>query len=48
MVGGTTYEEAKLVAQINASTPGVRAVLGGTSVLNSDTYFKVILSIPEK
>ncbi|KAI9793389.1 MAG: vacuolar protein sorting-associated protein 45 [Peltula sp. TS41687] len=38
VVGGATYEEAKVVAQINASTPGVRIVLGGTSVLNSESF----------
>lgn len=38
IVGGTTYEEAKMVAQINASTPGVRVVLGGTTIHNSDTF----------
>ncbi|KAI5838976.1 Sec1-like protein [Morchella snyderi] len=42
MVGGTTYEEAKLVAQVNAATPGVRVVLGGTSVLNSRTFLDEI------
>ncbi|CUS14780.1 unnamed protein product [Tuber aestivum] len=42
MVGGTTYEEAKLIAQINASTPGVRVVLGGTSVLNSRVFMDEI------
>jgi len=42
IVGGTTYEEAKLVAQINASTPGVRVVLGGTSILNSETFLQVV------
>lgn len=40
MIGGTTYEEAKVVAQINASTPGVRVVLGGTTVLNSELFFE--------
>lgn len=45
MVGGTTYEEAKLIAQVNASTPGVRVVLGGTSVLNSKVFMDVSLSI---
>jgi hypothetical protein len=34
-VGGTTYEEARYVAQLNASTPGVRIVLGGTTVHNT-------------
>ncbi|PUU81309.1 Sec1-like protein [Tuber borchii] len=42
MVGGTTYEEAKLIAQVNASTPGVRVVLGGTSVLNSKVFMDEI------
>ncbi|RPB02021.1 Sec1-like protein [Choiromyces venosus 120613-1] len=42
MVGGTTYEEAKLIAQINASTPGVRVVLGGNSVLNSKVFMDEI------
>ncbi|KAI8050293.1 Sec1-like protein [Syncephalis plumigaleata] len=34
-VGGTTFAEARLVAHLNASTPGVRIVLGGTNVVNS-------------
>lgn len=38
IVGGATYEEAKTVAQINASSPGVRVVLGGTSIHNSITF----------
>jgi hypothetical protein len=38
IVGGTTYEEARVVAQINASSPGVRVVLGGTSVHNSESF----------
>ena len=38
MVGGGTYEEAKMVAQVNASSPGVRVVLGGTGVLNSQMF----------
>ena len=41
IIGGATYEEAKLIAQINASTPGVRVVLGGTSVLNSSAFLSV-------
>jgi len=39
MIGGATYEEAKMVSQINAGTPGVRIVLGGTAVHNSSTFF---------
>ena len=38
MVGGTTYEEARTVAQVNASSPGIRVVLGGTTVLNSASF----------
>ena len=38
VVGGTTYEEARMVAQVNASVPGVRVVLGGTTVHNSETF----------
>lgn len=38
MVGGATFEEARIVAQMNASTPGVRVVLGGTEVLNSSRF----------
>jgi vacuolar protein sorting-associated protein 45 len=38
MVGGVTFEEAKSVSQINASSPGIRIVIGGTSVHNSTTF----------
>lgn len=42
MIGGTTFEEAKMVAQVNASTPGIRIVLGGTSVHNSSTFMEEV------
>lgn len=42
MIGGVTYEEAKLVASINAATLGVRVVLGGTTVHNSSTFLEEI------
>ena len=42
IVGGSTYEEAKMVAQINASSPGVRVVLGGTVVHNSRTFLEEV------
>ena len=42
MVGGTTYEEAKMVAQVNASSPGVRVVLGSTSIHNSATFLEEV------
>lgn len=38
MVGGTTYEEARFVAQFNKDTPGVRVVLGGSTVHNCERY----------
>lgn len=38
IVGGATYEEAKMVAQVNASSPGVRVVLGSTCIHNSSTF----------
>lgn len=41
MLGGTTYEEAKMVAGINQTIPGVRIVLGGTTVHNSESFLKV-------
>ena len=42
MVGGATYEEAKCVAQVNASSPGVRVVLAGTGVLNSAGFWEEV------
>ena len=38
MIGGATYEEAKTVASINAVTPGVRIVLGGTTIHNAGSF----------
>lgn len=42
MIGGATYEEAKTVAGINATTPGVRVVLGGTSIHNGSTFLEEV------
>jgi vacuolar protein sorting-associated protein 45 len=42
MVGGATYEEAKMIAGINATTPGVRVVLGGTTIHNSNTFLEEV------
>ena len=51
IVGGATYEEAKSVASINASTPGVRVVLGGTTIHNGASFLEevedAVLSWPE-
>jgi vacuolar protein sorting-associated protein 45 len=43
MVGGNTYEEAKMVAAINETLPGVRIVLGGTTIHNSESFLRVYL-----
>ncbi|KAH6661260.1 glucose inhibited division protein A-domain-containing protein [Truncatella angustata] len=42
IVGGATYEEAKMVAGINASSPGVRVVLGGTAIHNAATFLEEV------
>ncbi|KAI1334186.1 Sec1-like protein [Xylariaceae sp. FL0016] len=42
VVGGATYEEAKMVAGVNASSPGVRVVLGGTSIHNAATFLEEV------
>lgn len=42
MVGGATYEEAKMVAQVNASSPGVRVVLSATAIHNSTTFLEEV------
>ena len=41
-VGGATYEEAKMVAQVNASSPGIRVVLGATRIHNSATFLEEV------
>lgn len=45
MVGGVTFEEAKTVASMNASVPGVRIVLGGTCVHNSRSFMAEVESV---
>ena len=40
VIGGVTYEEAKLVAALNLTQPGVRTVLGGTGVVNSEIFLE--------
>jgi vacuolar protein sorting-associated protein 45 len=42
MIGGATYEEAKLVASVNASVPGIRVVLGATAIHNSTTFLEEV------
>ncbi|KAG7882689.1 hypothetical protein KL938_003112 [Ogataea parapolymorpha] len=38
IVGGVTYEEARLVAELNQLNPGLKIVIGGTHILDSDTF----------
>lgn len=47
VIGGTTYEEARAVAELNTAgekgegwAAGLRVVLGGTSVQSSDSFLK--------
>lgn len=47
IIGGSTYEEAKMVAQVNASSPGVRVVLAGTCVHNSESFLGEVESVVE-
>ncbi|KAF4975624.1 hypothetical protein FZEAL_7615 [Fusarium zealandicum] len=42
IVGGATYEEAKMIAGLNATSPGVRVVLGGTTIHNSATFLEEV------
>ncbi|KAJ3339600.1 vacuolar protein sorting-associated protein 45 [Gonapodya sp. JEL0774] len=42
MVGGVTYAEARAITQLNASTPGVRIVLGGTYIHNSRSFLREV------
>ncbi|RCI10954.1 hypothetical protein L249_5379 [Ophiocordyceps polyrhachis-furcata BCC 54312] len=45
IVGGATFEEARTVADINASTPGIRVVLGGTSIHNSRSFLEEVADV---
>ncbi|KAF6018868.1 VPS45 [Bugula neritina] len=40
IVGGATYEEANCVYTFNKVTPGVKVVLGGTTIHNSTSFFE--------
>ena len=42
MIGGATYEEAKMIAGINATTPGIRVVMGGTSIHNAASFLEEV------
>jgi len=42
MVGGTTYEEAITVYQANCNYQGVRIILGGTAMHNTETFLEEV------
>ncbi|XP_069805395.1 vacuolar protein sorting-associated protein 45 [Dendropsophus ebraccatus] len=42
MVGGATYEEALTVYNLNRTTPGVRIVLGGTTIHNTKSFLEEV------
>ncbi|XP_077115078.1 vacuolar protein sorting-associated protein 45 [Ranitomeya variabilis] len=42
IVGGATYEEAQTVYNLNRTTPGVRIVLGGTTIHNTKSFLEEV------
>ncbi|XP_077776319.1 vacuolar protein sorting-associated protein 45 isoform X3 [Podarcis muralis] len=42
MIGGATYEEALTVYNLNRTTPGVRIVLGGTTIHNTKSFLEEV------
>ncbi|KAM9000350.1 vacuolar protein sorting-associated protein 45 isoform 2-T2 [Sarcophilus harrisii] len=44
IIGGTTYEEALTVYNLNRTTPGVRIVLGGTTIHNTKSFLEEVLA----
>ncbi|XP_058016648.1 vacuolar protein sorting-associated protein 45 isoform X1 [Ahaetulla prasina] len=42
IIGGATYEEALTVYNLNRTTPGVRIVLGGTTVHNTRSFLEEV------
>eukprot|EP01023_Acetabularia_acetabulum_P066417 TRINITY_DN8971_c0_g1_i1.p1 TRINITY_DN8971_c0_g1~~TRINITY_DN8971_c0_g1_i1.p1 ORF type:complete len:582 (-),score=88.97 TRINITY_DN8971_c0_g1_i1:244-1989(-) len=45
IVGGTTYEESKLVSEFNAANQGVSVILGGSEILNSNKFVQQIMGL---
>ncbi|XP_075867482.1 vacuolar protein sorting-associated protein 45 [Nelusetta ayraudi] len=44
MIGGTTFEEALSVYSLNRSCPGVRVVLGGSTIHNTRSFLEEVMS----
>lgn len=45
--GGATFEEARYIAQLNSSTPGIRVVLGGNCIHNSKSFLQQVQQVGE-
>jgi len=45
IIGGVTYEEALFVHHLNASRSGLKIVLGGSCIHNSDSYVCVCVCV---
>lgn len=43
LIGGATYEEALTVYNLNRSSPGVRVVLGGSSIHNTKSFLEEVM-----
>lgn len=42
ILGGSTFEEARAVAEWNDRNPHMRVILGGSAVLNSDAFLTAL------
>lgn len=42
MIGGTTYEESLTVHNLNKQNPGIKIILGGTTIHNSTSFLEEI------
>jgi len=42
MVGGTTYQEALAVYELNKANPGVRIILGGSTIHNCESFLEEV------
>eukprot|EP01113_Clastostelium_recurvatum_P047606 TRINITY_DN851_c0_g1_i4.p1 TRINITY_DN851_c0_g1~~TRINITY_DN851_c0_g1_i4.p1 ORF type:complete len:235 (+),score=68.98 TRINITY_DN851_c0_g1_i4:609-1313(+) len=47
-IGGATYEEALTVSEFNLANPGMRVVLAGTTIHNSETFLQELLQLKQK
>lgn len=45
--GGATFEEARYIAQLNTTTPGIRVVLGGNCIHNSKSFLQQVQQVGE-